>query len=166
MSIRTHTDVLQLTTTIVSAHIARHDMAADELAAMIQAVYAALRQAPGTPAQTDEARAERQRPEPVVPIKQSVFPDYIICLENGKKMKMLRRHLMASYGMTVADYRTKWSLPPSYPVVAPNYAAKRSELAKRIGLGRKRQEPDAEPSIQRIPEGMSGRRRKRANKAA
>ena len=165
MSDTTHTDVLQLTTTIVSAHIAGNDMATDELPAFIQVVYAALRQAPEAP-QTDEARADRQRQEPAVPVKQSVFPDYIVCLEDGKKMKMLRRHLTARYGMTVAEYRTKWGLPLSYPVVAPNYATKRSELAKQIGLGRKQSEPDAEPQIQRIPEGKSGQRRQRANKAA
>ena len=165
MSETTHTDTLQLTATIVSAHVAGNDMAVDQLPAFIQAVYAALRQVPEA-LQTDEARAERQQQEPAVPIKLSVFPDYIVCLEDGKRMKTLRRHLATSYGMTVADYRTKWGLPLSYPVVAPNYAAKRSELAKQIGLGRKRKEPDVDPQIQRIPEGKSGQRRQRANKAA
>ena len=162
MSHTTHTDILQLTTTIVSAHIAGNDLPTDDLPALIQGVYAALAKAPE--ATTKEARAERQ--EPAVPVKQSVFPDYIVCLEDGRKLKMLRRHLATRYGMTVAEYRSKWGLPASYPVVAPNYATKRSELAKQIGLGRKQPEPGADARIQRIPEGMSGRRRQRANKAA
>ena len=164
MSDSTHTNLLQLTTTIVSAHIAGNDLAADELPVLIQGVYAALARAPDASFHTEETRAERQ--EPAVPVKQSVFPDYIVCLEDGRKLQMLRRHLATRYGMTVAEYRTKWGLPASYPVVAPNYAAKRSELAKQIGLGRKQSGPDAEPQVQRIPEGMSGRRRSRANKAA
>ncbi len=103
MSDSTHTDIFQLTTTIVSAHVAGNDMAADGLPALIQAVYAALRRAPEASPQTDEARAELQRPEPAVPVKRSVFPDHIVCLEDGKKLKMLRRHLSARYGMTVAN---------------------------------------------------------------
>ena len=164
MSHTTHTDILQLTTTVVSAHIAGNDLAADELPALIQGVYAALSKAPDASLHTEETRAERQ--EPAVPVKKSVFPDCIVCLEDGRKLKMLRRHLATRYGMTVAEYRSKWGLPASYPVVAPNYATKRSELAKQIGLGRKQPEPDAEPQVQKIPEGKSGQKRRQANKAA
>ena len=162
MSDTTHTDLLQLTTTIVSAYIAGNDLPAEDLPGLIQGVYAALARA--TEAPTKEARAERQ--EPAIPIKQSVFPDYIVCLEDGRKLKMLRRHLATRYGMTVVEYRTKWGLPASYPVVAPNYATKRSELAKQLGLGRKQPRFGAEGRIQKIPEGVSGRRRSRAIKAA
>ncbi len=83
---------------------------------------------------TEKAAA---KPEPAVPIKQSVKPDYIICLEDGKKLKMLKRYLTTAYSMTPNDYRKRWGLPPDYPMVAPNYAATRSALAKKIGLGRK-----------------------------
>ena len=75
---------------------------------------------------------------PLVPVKKSVFPDYIVCLEDGKKLKMLKRHLKTAYNMTVAEYRARWNLPADYPVVAPNYANKRSDLAKKIGLGNSR----------------------------
>ncbi|MGI4960053.1 MAG: MucR family transcriptional regulator, partial [Janthinobacterium lividum] len=81
--------------------------------------------------------APQARPEPAVPVKRSVFADYIVCLEDGKKMKMLKRHLMTSYGLTPQAYRERWGLPPDYPMVAPSYADKRSALAKSIGLGRK-----------------------------
>lgn len=78
-----------------------------------------------------------RRPKPAVPVRRSVTPDYIVCLEDGKKLKMLKRHLRANYGMTPEEYRAKWNLPPDYPMVAPNYAKQRSEFAKKIGLGRK-----------------------------
>ena len=82
--------------------------------------------------------AEQARPEPAVPIKASIKPDYVVCLEDGKKLKMLKRHLMTHYGMTPEDYRAKWGLPNDYPMVAPNYAEKRRQLAKAIGLGKKK----------------------------
>ena len=85
-------------------------------------------------------------------IKQSVFPEFIICLENGKKLKMLKRHLQVHFGMTPADYRAKWGLPPSYPMVAPNYASVRSQSAKSAGLGRKAQAEAAEPELSEIVE--------------
>jgi predicted transcriptional regulator len=84
--------------------------------------------------QPREVQAEPQKP--AVPIRKSVTPEYIVCLEDGKKLKMLKRHLRSTYGMTPDEYRTKWNLPPDYPMVAPNYAAQRSEFAKKIGLGR------------------------------
>ena len=95
-----------------------------------------------------------------MPIKQSVFPDHIVCLEDGKKLRMLKRYLSTSYGMTPEEYRARWSLPRDYPMVAPKYAARRSAVAKEIGLGRKpglTEERDA-PPIQRIAEGVRGRR--------
>jgi predicted transcriptional regulator len=84
-----------------------------------------------------DAQAKREPPKPAVPIKRSITPDYIICLEDGKKLKMLKRHLRTTYGMTPDEYRAKWALAPDYPMVAPNYAAQRSDFAKKIGLGRK-----------------------------
>jgi predicted transcriptional regulator len=98
-----------------------------------------------------------------VPVKKSVFPDYLVCLEDGKKLKMLKRHLLTSYGMTPQQYREKWKLPDNYPMVAPDYAARRSRLAKEIGLGHNRAAPPnpspaTEVPVQRIPQGVSGKR--------
>ncbi len=90
-----------------------------------------------------QAPVEPLKPSPAVPIKQSVKADFIVCLEDGKKLKMLKRHLMTSYNLTPAQYRTRWGLPADYPMVAPNYAKVRSSLAKEIGLGRKSDEPPA-----------------------
>lgn len=123
-------NLLSLTAQIVSAHIANNAVQATALPDLINSVYHALTSV-GT------APALASRPEPAVPIKKSVFPDYLICLEDGKKLKMLKRHLMTSYGMSADDYRARWELPDNYPMVAPNYAQKRSTLAKAIGLGRK-----------------------------
>ncbi len=95
-----------------------------------------------------------------MPIKKSVFADYLICLEDGKKLKTMKRHLQASYGMTPDQYRAKWELPASYPMVAPNYAAHRSGLAKTLGLGRKPGATAAEISVQRIPLGVRGKKPK------
>ena len=159
-----HAGLLELTASIVSARITHTSMEADELPGFIKAIYAALRQAPGD--QVALAASAQKNQEPAVPIKQSVFPDYVICLEDGKKLKMLRRHLSAKYDMTVAEYRAKWGLPVSYPVVAPNYAVKRSEMARKIGLGRKPRAPDAEPEVQKVAEGVSGKRANRSRTAA
>ena len=125
-------DVLGLTVRIVAAHIGHNQVPTDALPGLIQAVYRSLATA-DAPEITPAAASI-----PAVPVKRSVFPDFLVCLEDGMKLKMLRRHLQTSYGMTPADYRTKWGLPPDYPMVAPNYAATRSTLAKSIGLGRKR----------------------------
>jgi predicted transcriptional regulator len=130
--------VLALTARIVSAHVANNSVQSEGLPNLIQLVYAALANA-GTEV------VEAEKPMPAVPIKRSVFPDYIICLEDGKKLKMLKRHLDASYNMTPAQYRDRWGLPADYPMVAPNYAERRSALAKQIGLGRKPTEPVEEP---------------------
>ncbi|MGE0223783.1 MAG: MucR family transcriptional regulator [Acetobacteraceae bacterium] len=122
------THVLQLTAQIVSAHISHNSVSIEGLPSLIQDVYKALSGAGCAP-------AAPAVPEPVVPIKTSVFDDYIICLEDGKKMKMLKRHLRTVYAMTPEDYRKRWGLSPDYPMVAPNYAKRRSELAKQSGLG-------------------------------
>jgi predicted transcriptional regulator len=109
-----------------------------------------------------------EQPEPVVPIKRSVFPGYIVCLEGGKKLQTLKRHLNTSHGMMAEQYRARWSLPRDYPMVAPQYAARRSALAKEIGLGRKpglTEERDA-PPVQRVAEGARGRGRRAARTAA
>jgi predicted transcriptional regulator len=103
---------------------------------------------------------------PAVPIRKSVFPSYIVCLEDGKKLKMLKRHLQASYGMTPADYRAKWGLPDSYPMTAPDYAAHRSALAKENGLGCVPVQPAVEVLVQKIAEGVRGRKPGRKKAAA
>ncbi len=124
-------DLLWLTEKIVSAHVGNNAMSSADLPSLIRAVYAALdkvRTGAGTPS----------LPKPAVPIKRSVTPNYIVCLEDGRKMKMLKRHLKTDHNMTPKEYRERWGLPQDYPMTAPNYAKVRSELAKIIGLGRKR----------------------------
>lgn len=122
------TEMLELTTEIVAAHVGNNPIAAAELPSLIQNVYHALKLVGVSP-------VEAERPKPAVPIKRSIFPDYIICLEDGKKLKMLKRHLKTAYDMTPDEYRDRWGLAPDYPMVAPNYAKHRSNLAKEIGLG-------------------------------
>ena len=123
-------DVLGLTAQIVSAHVSNNPVAADALPGLIQEVYRSLSGAGKEPVQAE-------RPQPAVPVKKSVFPDHIICLEDGKKLKMLKRHLKTAYDLTPEQYRERWGLPQDYPMVAPNYAEHRSSLAKKIGLGTK-----------------------------
>ncbi len=122
--------VLGLTAQIVSAHVSNNSVSRDALPDLIQQVFSTL-MAAGT------EQAEPEQLQPAVPIKKSVFPDYIVCLEDGKKLKMLKRHLQTSYNITPEQYRERWGLPHDYPMVAPRYAEHRSELAKKIGLGRK-----------------------------
>jgi predicted transcriptional regulator len=129
--------VLTLAVQIVSAHVAHNTVLAEELPGLIHTVYTTLAQA-GAPV------VKTERPEPAVPVKKSVFPDHIICLEDGKKLKMLKRHLQTHYSLTPQQYRERWGLPRDYPMVAPNYAEKRSALAKSIGLGRPRETTTAE----------------------
>jgi predicted transcriptional regulator len=124
-------EILALTAEIVSAHVANNTIVQTEVPDLIQSVFAKLADLAGG---EDSASVELT---PAVPIKKSVTDDFIICLEDGKKLKMLKRHLMTAYGMTPEEYRARWGLKPDYPMVAPNYAAKRQELAKKIGLGRK-----------------------------
>lgn len=128
---------LELTTDIVSAYVGNNPVPMAELPNLIANVSAAL-QALASP--QPEPKEELV---PAVNPKRSVFPDYIVSLENGQKFKSLKRHLMTSYGMTPEQYREKWNLPRDYPMVAPNYASARSELAKKLGLGRKAAEGDA-----------------------
>jgi predicted transcriptional regulator len=123
-------DLLALTANIVSAHLSNNQVGADEIPGIIQKVYKTL-----AAAGSDSATPLSERPQPAVPIKKSVMPDYIICLEDGKKLKMLKRHLKTAYNMTPEEYRERWGLPADYPMVAPNYAKQRSKLAKEIGLG-------------------------------
>ncbi len=131
----------QLTAQIVSAHIGRAVVAAEALPGLIRDVYQALSSAGSAPVE-----AKPDRPEPAVPVKRSVFPDHIICLEDGKSFKTLRRHLQNVYGLSPDQYRERWGLPTSYPMVAPAYAEHRSRLAKSFGLGRKAGTGTAEAS--------------------
>ncbi len=124
--------LITLTADIVSAHVANNSVAVSDLPLLINNVHGALRG-------LGEGKEEpAPRPEPAVSIRSSIKPDYIVCLEDGKKLKMLKRHLMTHYGMTPDEYRQKWGLSADYPMVAPNYAEQRRALAKKIGLGTKR----------------------------
>lgn len=124
--------MLRMTADVVSAYVGNNVLVPTQLPEVIRAVYGSLEALNGGRSET------RQEPlKPIVPVKKSVTPDYIVCLEDGKKLKMLKRHLRTTYNMTPDEYRAKWGLPPDYPMVAPNYAAQRSAFAKKIGLGRK-----------------------------
>ena len=122
-------ELLEYTTAIVSAHVSNNPVSVNDLAELIRQVYSTLAQVDGG------AAPQAEKPQPAVPIKRSITPDYLICLEDGKKLKMLKRHLKTAYDMSPEDYREKWGLAHDYPMVAPNYAAQRSTLAKKIGLG-------------------------------
>src|SRR3954454_15732305 len=132
MSAQVASDILGLTAQIVSAHVSKNQIGTDALPSLIQSVYRSL----STASKVETTAPEAPR-TPAVPVKKSVFPDYIVCLEDGKRLKMLKRHLQTSYGLSPDAYRAKWGLAREYPMVAPNYAATRSGLAKQIGLGRK-----------------------------
>ena len=123
-------ELLELTSEIVAAHVSNNTLAVNDLPQLIKDVYFTL-------ANVDENQGFPERLNPPVSIKKSVTPDFIVCLEDGKKLKMLKRHLKTPYNMTPEEYRQRWSLPLDYPMVAPNYAKHRSDLAKEIGLGRK-----------------------------
>jgi predicted transcriptional regulator len=138
--------LLTLTTDIVSAHVANNRVAVGDLAGLIRSVHSALT---GLGGAADEPLAEPQAP--AVTVRASIKPDYLVCLEDGKKLKMLKRYLMTNYKMTPADYRTKWKLPADYPMVAPNYAEQRRSLAHKIGLGRKRTSPAAAATPETAP---------------
>lgn len=128
----TTSELLSLTTEIVASYVSNSNVEAADLPTFVQKVYASL-----TDLATGKAYSA-SRPEPAVSIKKSIAEDYIICLEDGKKLKMLKRHLKSAYNMTPEQYRERWGLAPDYPMVAPSYARQRSELAKTIGLGTKR----------------------------
>lgn len=130
-------NIIELTADVVSAYVSNNAVPVADLPLLIGQVYEALKSKVNG---VVEAKVEPS--VPAVPIKKSVTPDYIVCLEDGKKFKSLKRHLTTHYGLTPADYRAKWGLPADYPMVAPNYAAERSALARASGLGRKRTEPE------------------------
>ena len=123
--------LLTLTADIVAAHVSNNTVAVNDLPNLIQNVHGALSGISG------QSTGPEPKPEPKVSIRASIKPDYIVCLEDGKKQKMLKRHLRTTYNLTPDEYRAKWGLPADYPMVAPNYAAQRSAFAKKIGLGRK-----------------------------
>ena len=125
------TEIVTLTSQIVSAYVSKNSLQIADLPALIASVHQSLKALGQAPA---EAPTELK---PAVPVKKSVTADYIVCLEDGKKLKMLRRHLQASYGLTPDEYRAKWGLPNDYPMVAPNYAKARSDLAVKLGLGKR-----------------------------
>ena len=127
----THIELLTLTTEIVSAHLSHNKLESGEIPALIQSVYKTMANV------NSVAPHLAERPQPAVPIKRSIADDFIICLEDGKKLKMLKRHLKTAYNMTPDEYRERWGLAADYPMVAPSYAKRRSALAKDIGLGRK-----------------------------
>ena len=151
--------ILSLTADVVSAHVSNNRVGVADLPVLIRDVYSALAHLGGAPGSRDA-----EAPKPAVPIRSSIKPDHLVCLEDGKKLTMLKRYLMRNYGMTPADYRAKWKLPADYPMVAPNYAEKRRVLANSIGLGRKR-EPAAPPAEAAPPEAPAPRRRTRKRKA-
>ena len=159
-------DIVQLTADIVSAYVSNNKIGSDELAKLIGDVHSALVRAPSASAQP-----QQEPREPAVPVRKSITPDYIVCLEDGKKFKSLKRHLQGEHGLTPDEYRSRWELPRDYPMVAPNYAQARSELAKTMGLGRKAPslsggagtnedmaESDAGNGRQRRPRAAAGRK--------
>jgi predicted transcriptional regulator len=146
----TRDDTLRLAAKVVTAYVGQNKTVSAQIPELIQTVFLALSSAGLAPV------AEAEVLRPAVPPKKSITADYLICLEDGKKLKMLKRHLRTTYNLTPEEYRAKWGLPPDYPMVAPNYAAQRSQFAKDIGLGRRAVEEVAPPPPTR------GRRRKAA----
>ncbi len=137
-------NVLGLTAQIVAAHVSNNSVSPDALPSLIQEVYKTL-------AGVGKEPIQLERPQPAVPVKKSVFADHIVCLEDGKKLKMLKRHLKTAYNMTPEQYRERWGLTPDYPMVSPNYAKHRSALAKKSGLGTKpRAETLRQPAAGRV----------------
>ncbi|MEX2650060.1 MAG: MucR family transcriptional regulator [Alphaproteobacteria bacterium] len=126
-------EILHMVADVVSAYVSNNQVVANQLPEVIKSVHAAL-------AEQQEGRRDEpaEAPKPAVSVRKSVTPDYLICLEDGKKLKMLKRHLRTAFNMSPEDYRAKWGLSADYPMVAPNYAQQRSDFAKKIGLGRKR----------------------------
>lgn len=124
-------ELLHMASDIAAAYVSHNNLSAEQLPDVIKTVHATLssvgRGGPGN----------ANSPRPAVPVRRSIMPDYIVCLEDGKRLKMLKRHLRSAYNMTPDEYRSKWGLPSDYPMVAPNYAKQRSQFAKKIGLGRK-----------------------------
>jgi predicted transcriptional regulator len=127
-------ELVTITATIVAAYVSNNEIASTELPNLIAETHAALSRAAGR-----TAPPEREESKPKIAVKKSVMPDFIICLEDGKKFKSLKRHLRTHYNLSPEEYREKWGLPPDYPMVAPNYANARSQLAKKMGLGTRRE---------------------------
>ena len=127
------TNFIGLTAEIVSAYVSNNTVASGDIPALINQIHSALLRV-----SSGQADASSEPPKPAVPIKRSISADFLICLDDGKKFKSLKRHLRSQYGMTPEQYRDKWGLPADYPMVAPNYAAARSQLAKQMGLGQQR----------------------------
>ncbi|NDV88818.1 MucR family transcriptional regulator [Aurantimonas aggregata] len=125
--------LMELTAEVVAAYVSNNSLPVSELPDLISNVYGAFNQTFIAPEQVPLA----EKPMPAVPVKKSIYGDFIICLDDGKKFKSLKRHLMTHHGLTPEEYREKWGLPTHYPMVAPNYAAARSRIAKQLGLGRK-----------------------------
>jgi predicted transcriptional regulator len=117
---------------VVAAYVSNNQVATGQIPEIIHSVFNSLMSL-----DDEQPVGQPELPKPAVPVRKSVTPEYIVCLEDGKKLKMLKRHLRTTYNMTPEEYRAKWNLPPDYPMVAPNYARQRSDFAKRIGLGRK-----------------------------
>ncbi|WP_142846879.1 MucR family transcriptional regulator [Telmatospirillum sp. J64-1] len=132
-------EILRMAVDVVAAYVSKNPLPAGQIPEVIQTVFSSLNSL-----ENDAQEIKAEAPRPAVPVRKSVTPDYIVCLEDGKKLKMLKRHLRTTYNMTPDEYRAKWNLPPDYPMVAPNYAAQRSDFAKKIGLGRKVEE---EPEV-------------------
>ncbi|MEC9345131.1 MAG: MucR family transcriptional regulator [Pseudomonadota bacterium] len=124
-------DLLQMTADVAAAYVSNNVVPSDELPDLINRIHAALASAGNS-----EPEPEPEKQKPAVNVRRSITPDYLICLEDGKKLKMLKRYLRTNYNMSPEDYRAKWNLPADYPMVAPSYAEKRAEMAKAIGLGR------------------------------
>ncbi len=127
-------ELVTITAKIVAAYVSNNPIASAELPGLIAETHAALSRAAGR-----SVPAEREETKPKIAVKKSVMPDFIICLEDGKKFKSLKRHLRTHYNLSPEEYRDKWNLPPDYPMVAPNYATARSQLAKKMGLGTRRE---------------------------
>jgi predicted transcriptional regulator len=122
---------MRMTTDIVASFVANNTVSSEELSDLIRSVHRAL-----VGLEADIGAAPAERPKPAVPVNRSIHNEYIVCLEDGKRLKMLKRYLRSTYNMTPDEYRKRWGLPPDYPMVAPSYAARRSEFAKKIGLGK------------------------------
>jgi len=133
MQVDEKSELVELTAEIVSAYVSNNNVVASDLPGLIGDIHAALSRA-----SNNMPAPEREEMKPAVPVKKSVTPEYIICLEDGKKFKSLKRHLRTHYNLSPEEYRDKWGLPHDYPMVAPNYAAARSQLAKKMGLGTRR----------------------------
>src|SRR5690625_897716 len=140
----TRDELLAYTTEVVSAHLGNNAVSAADVPSLILAVHEAFAEV------SEKGPVEEPKPVPAVPIRRSVQPDHLVCLEDGKKLKTLRRHLLTSHGLTPEEYRHKWGLGPDYPMVAPSYTQHRSELAKKIGLGR-RARTEAETRSKKSP---------------